>query len=48
MKFEKPEVTVTALVLRDVLTASGKDWDLPVVTEADAPQPSGWETPIYP
>lgn len=48
MQFEKPEVRVTECDLRDVLTVSDQQWDLPVVTEDDTPKPSGWETPIYP
>ena len=47
-EFEKPEVRLVDCELRDILTASVNNWDLPVVTEDDTPTPSGWETPIYP
>ena len=47
-QFEKPEVRIVDCELRDILTASENNWDLPVVTEDKTPTPSGWETPIYP
>ncbi len=47
-QFEIPEVQIERFILRDTLTTSVNNWDLPVVTENDTPTPTGWETPIYP
>ena len=48
MPFEPPSLTVLPLGGNDVITSSGEDWELPIVTEASEPKPSGWETPIIP
>ena len=44
--FQPPELNVSQLNLADVITNS--NYDLPFVPANPTPEPTGWETPIYP
>ena len=46
MKFEQPTMKRISFDVKDVFTASGDDWELPIVTDETTPPPTDWETPI--
>ena len=48
MTYEKPKMEIIRFDVKDVLTSSGSDWELPIVTDDTEPAPTGWETPILP
>lgn len=47
MTFETPELRIIYFDVQDVLTVS-PNWDLPIISEDETTEPTGWETPIYP